>query len=269
MARPSTQHEDDQAPGARSVQRVLAVLTELAAHPAGMALADLAERLAVPKASLHRILRTLRQAGYLALDSGRFRIGAETVALARMVGDMAPPLQFPRCLDPVLDWLAGETGETVMLGVADMGRGEVEYVAAVQSTQPIRFGTQVGDRRPLYSAASGQALLAWQSPEQQRDYLAHTGFVAFTSATCDAVQLAERLPAVRAAGLAGDIDGRVMGASGLASPVFDASGAVCAAISVAGPTVRIGQFRTRLGELCLRAGERASRIMGLRGTYPV
>ncbi|MBU6268919.1 MAG: IclR family transcriptional regulator [Sphingomonadales bacterium] len=264
MPRHADPEADDQPPGARAVLRVLAVLTELAAQPTGMTLAALATRLDVPKPSLHRILRTLRQSGHLALDGGRFRLGPGTVALARMIGETTPPLPFPQCFAPVLDWLAAESGETVMLGVADFASGDVEYVAAVQSTQPIRFGIAVGDRRPLYSAASGQVLLAHAPADRQRDYLEQTRFTAFTPATADAARLAQILPAIRAAGAATDIDGRVPGASGIASPVFAANGHVCAALSVAGPTPRVTAGESRLTDLCRRAAERASRILGFR-----
>ena len=266
---PHNAHDEDrQAPGARGVLRVLAVLTELAAQPSGMSLALLTERLAVPKPSLHRILLTLRQSGYLSIEHGVFRIGAGTLALARMVGQVAPPLPFPNCLEPVLDWLAAETGETVMLGVCDAERGEVEYMAVVQSTQPIRFGVEVGDRRPLYSAASGQVLLAYMPDDQLRDYLACTIFSPFTPYTCDAARLAALLPGIRPSALAFDVDGCVLGASGVACPVFDASGSICAAISVAGPSERMAINQARITDKCLRAGERASRILGFREGYP-
>lgn len=269
MARPNLQDDEEQAPGARAVLRVLGVLCELAAHPAGMPLVDLAERLDVPKASLHRILRTLRQAGYLTLAEGVFRLGPEARGLARMIGEACPPLPFPDCLRPALDWLAVETGETVMLGLPDEALDDIGYAVVIESAHPIRFGVAAGDRRPLYCAASGQAVLAFLPEAARRAYLARTDFVAFTPLTLDGARLEAAWASIRREGYACDVGGRVEGASGVASPVFDADGRVCAAISVAGPVDRIAASLAHMGDRCRRAGERASRILGFRGDYPV
>lgn len=260
--------EGEPAAGARAILRVLNVLTALAVHPAGLSLAELTTRMGVPKASLFRILHTLRQAGYLEQGGGAVRLGAHAFALARMIGEVAPASPFPDCARPVLEWLAEHSGETVMLGVLDKGGDDVAYVTVLESAQPIRFAVGVGDTRPLYSAAAGQAMLAFLPDAARQAYLARADFVAFTPATRDAASLPARLESARQLGVARDDGGRVAGASGMASPVFDAAGVVCAAVSVAGPSERMGQSADRLIPLVREAGLRISRILGFAGAYP-
>lgn len=268
MAQRAIPGEDNQQTGARAILRVLAVLTELAADSQGMTLAELTVRLDLPKASLFRILQTLRNAGYLLQEGNAFRLGAASIALARMIDQTALPSPFPACVRPVLEWLAEETGETVMLAKLPEGDVEVVYVDVIESSKPIRFAVNKGDRRPLYCAASGKAALAFLPPDSQQRYLKEQEFTRFTVHTADKASLARELENIHSSRLAFDSGGRIEGASGIASPVFNEHGKLLAAVSVAGPTDRIEGARDRIAGLVLRAAERASRIMGFREDFP-
>ena len=246
----------------RAILRVLNVLAELAARPAGMTLAQLTVSLDVPKASLFRILQTLRQAGYLVQDEGTFRLGEHSFLLSRLIGEIAPRSSFPDCARPVLNWLAAETGETAMLAQLAKDGAEIVYLAVAESARPIRFAVGEGDTRPLYCAAAGQAMLAFLPEERRRGYLANADFTPFTPLTCDAAQLARRLDEIRRTGVAIDRGGRVEGASGIACPVFDSAGQVWAAIAIAGPSDRIEAGRDPIAALARRGAERVSRLLG-------
>ena len=63
-------------------------------------------------------------------------------------------------------------------------------------------------------------------------------------------------------------DGKVAGASGIASPVFGRHGEVLGAVSVAGPSERIAAERRRLEPLVKAAGEQISRLCGFGEAYP-
>lgn len=268
MTGQSGQEGENQPTGARAILRVPEVLREIAATPGGLSLANLARRLDIPKASLFRILRTLESGGYLVEQQGVFRVGGVGLELARIIGLHAPAQAFPACARPVMEWLADETGETVLLGALDEVSMDVAYLDVLDSPLAIRFTVPVGDRRPLYCAASGKAVLAFLPDEQRQAYLDTTRFQAFTPNTCDRASLAEDIAAIRASGIAFDQGGRVEEASGIACPVFNSQERVFAALSVAGPAARIARQKDRFGQLLLRAGERLSRGMGSRAPYP-
>lgn len=254
--------------GPRAILRVPEVLMALATRPGGSSLAELAPRLNVPKSSLHRLLRTLERGGYLTSQGGHYRLGPTSFHLANLIGRVAPASSFPESARPTLEWLAQQTQETVMLGVLSGDGPEIRYVDVVDSDAPIRFTLSIGDTRPLYCAASGKAVLAFLPEAAQRDYLARTPFIAFTPLTTAKTDMPELLRDVRANGISFDNGGKVMGASGLASPVFDRDGAAFGSISVAGPSERMDANRARFEPLVLDAGERISRLLGYSGDYP-
>lgn len=254
--------------GPRAILRVPEVLMALAARPAGSSLAELAPRLGVPKTSLHRLLRTLERGGYLTSQGGLYRLGPTSFHLANLIGRVAPTSAFPESARPTLEWLAQQTQETVMLGVLAGDLPEIRYVDVIDSDAPIRFTLSIDDMRPLYCAASGKAALAFLPQAAQDDYLARVPFTAFTALTTSKADMPELLREVRAKGLSYDNGGKVMGASGLASPVFDNDGRAIGSISVAGPAERMAANRARLEPLVIDAGERISRLLGYSGAYP-
>jgi DNA-binding IclR family transcriptional regulator len=254
--------------GARAILRVPEVLIEIASSRSGHSLADLSARLSIPKASLHRLVRTLESGGYLVHDGGVYRLGPARFHL----GSLIAPIQLGRSLveaaRPELERLADATGETIMLGSLSEDRTEIVYVDVIDSRQPVRFTISIGDRRALYSVASGKAALAFFSPGALGAYLDGTAFTRFTPSTTSKAELPGLLPQVRAQACAFDDGGRAPGASALASPVFNSEGHLDGAISVAGPTDRIIANRPRIEPLVRKAGERISRALGYDGAYP-
>lgn len=254
--------------GPRAILRVPEVLIAVAARRGGVGLADLAQQLKLPKTSLHRLLNTLEHGGYVIRQTGLYTPGPESFRLARLIGQAAPAADFPASARPVLEWLAQETGETVMLCVLSERKTESIYVDVIESEAPLRFSVRVGNRRPLFSVAAGKAMLAYLSPEEQASYLAQTDFLQFTADTARKSEMPELLRQARDEAVVFDRNGIVDGASGIASPVFDREGAIFCAVSIAGPTDRVATHRARTEALVLQAGERISRILGFSGDYP-
>lgn len=254
--------------GPRAILRVPEVLIAIAAKRGGVGLADLGQQLKLPKTSLHRLLTTLEHGGYVIRQGGLYTPGPESFRLARLIGQAMPSADFPACARPALEWLAQETGETVMLCILSERKTESIYVDVIESEAPLRFSVRVGNRRPLFSVAAGKAMLAFLPLDQQASYLDQTDFLQFTADTTRKDEMPELLAEVREQAVVLDRNGIVDGASGVASPVFDRDGAVFCAVSIAGPTDRVAAHRARIEQLVLQAGERISRILGFSGAYP-
>lgn len=259
---------DAKEAGPRAILRVPEVLMAVAARRGGVGLAELAQQLALPKTSLHRLLRTLEGGGYLIHAGGLYSPGPESLRLAAVLGRASHLADFPACARPVLESLAAETGETVMLSVLSDAGTESIYVDVIESEAPLRFTLRVGNRRPLFSTASGKAMLAFALPEAQKRYIAQADFLQFTTDTSSRKDMPAILKQVRGAGVVFDRNGIVDGASGVASPAFDRDGAPFCAVSVAGPTDRLEARRAEFEELVRAAGERLSVILGWEGSYP-
>lgn len=254
--------------GPRGNLRGLEIVMAVARHRQGVSFTALREELGFPKASLHRLLRSLEQGRYLTQRSGTFLLGAESTRLAGLIARATHAGEFPTAVVPVADWLAKETGETIVVGILNERMTEVVYVHVVNSEAPLRINVPIGNRRPLYSAASGKIILANLPADFQRRYLAETSFEKITPFTSTADEMPKILALARREGVVNDINGSFMGVGGLASPGFDASGNVFCAISVVGPLERMEADESRLRALTIEGGERVSRILGFLDEYP-
>jgi len=139
--------------------RVLAVLLELAEHPSGITLDELAQKVNGSKPTVHRALASLRKAG-LASQSARgvYELGDEFLRLAYRFQDARPETAR---LDPLLRELATEFGETAHYAILD-GQ-QVVYRAKVDPpVGAIRLTSTIGGRNPVYCTAVGKLLLSYQ-----------------------------------------------------------------------------------------------------------
>ena len=138
--------------------RVLAVLLELAEHPGGISLDDLAQRVNGSKPTVHRALASLRKAGLAAQSArGVYELGDEFLRLAYRFQDARPETAR---IEPLLRELAAEFGETAHFGILD--RDQIVYRAKVDPpVGAIRLTSTIGGRNPASSTAMGKLLLSF------------------------------------------------------------------------------------------------------------
>lgn len=232
-----------QAPAASvtGIDRVLATLKEVARHPRGVRLEDLALRLQSPKSSIHRALAALGRAGLVAHDQGgTYRLGLEFLRLAF---DHYQGLDLRALVEPALRALADHFGETAHFAIAALP--EVAYVAIVQSStsSSIKLTSAIGGRNPAHCTAVGKALLACLLPDRTavEAYVARSRPLARpTAATLtSAAALHAELVHTRTRGYAVDREENEPGVNCLSMPVFLGPGAEpVGAISVSGVVQR-------------------------------
>ncbi len=251
--------------GSRTALPVMSILLELASKPDGRTLTQLAGSLALPKTSAFNLLKVLLTEGYVRRIDGRYFLGDEALKLGAKISQSR---SFPQCAKPVMQKLAEETGETIMLGVLSPEGREVIYLEVIESDAPLRFTVRSGNRRPLYATASGKAILAFLTIAQQEAYLTSEVFSQFTSDTSNRKDLEKVLPAARERAVIADIGGFIEGTTGVASPCFNDSGTVACSLSIAGPTQRLTVRQDRIAALTLSGAEEISRILGFQGNYP-
>ncbi|WP_268236750.1 IclR family transcriptional regulator [Novosphingobium endophyticum] len=256
------------AEGPRAGVRSLETLMTLATRKAGMSISDLVEALDLPRASLHRLLRLLESEGFLANQSGYYSLGQKSFSLARLIDSYQGEAEFPACARPVIEQLARKAQETVILGTLSESRQEIVYADVMVADSPLRYAVPAGDRRPLYSSASGKAVLAFLSQDEIDHYVEETDFEPITRFTTTKEQLLPALEKARQTALVTDFGGHYVGAMAIASPAFDHEGRVKCAVVVAGPTDRLQDRLEITQQLVREAGEKISRVLGYEGTYP-
>ena len=180
--------------------RVLAVLIELARHPAGIGLDDMARAVDSPKPTTHRALASLRRAGLATQNGhGHYVLGDEFLRMAFAHHEARP--DHVR-VQPVLEALAERFGETVHYAVLD--GGSVVYRSKVDpSAGAVKLTSTVGGRRPAHGTAVGKLLLAYTLPDDAavRDWVAGRELARLTEHTkTGADELCEEFRLIRQRG---------------------------------------------------------------------
>lgn len=186
-------------PPVRSVARALQVLELLGQRDAPATLAELARELSIPKSTLLGILRTLASAGWVEQQAEGFGLGIRSLLVGSAFVTSDPVVTL---VEPVLDQLVAELGETAHLGRLD--GGDVVYLAKHESPHPLRMFSAVGRRLPAHATALGKVLLAGLAED---DVSARTGrhLARLTPATItDPAALAAELATIRQRGWARD-----------------------------------------------------------------
>lgn len=257
-----------QPTGPRSILRLLQVLAHLGACPHGQTLTQLCQALALPKTTLFTMVKVLEGAGYLTQHSGAYRLGAAALALGAAMAQ-GPRASLPECAQGILQSLAQRSGETGFLSVLTPDRQHCHYLATVESDHWLRYSVKLGSQKPAYATGTGRAMLAYLPDPELRRLLDGIRFERLTPQTISSRRaLLAGLRAVRLCGVSTVDGGTVAGVVSVAAPIFDAEGSVVAAVSIGGPTSRIGP---RLGtiEAAVREGARAiSELLGYRGPWP-
>lgn len=138
--------------------RVLAVLVELAGHPGGVALDELAAALKAPKSSVHRALVSLRRARLATqLGRGTYALSDEFLRLA-FTNHAARPDAVG--VEPVLTRLVERFGETAHYAVLD-GLNVVYRAKVDPPSGAVRLTSVVGGLNPAHRTAVGKLLLGY------------------------------------------------------------------------------------------------------------
>ena len=145
----------DSAGGVQVIARAAQVLRALEGEPQGLSLAQLSERVGLPRSTVHRIMAALTAEGLLATVSstGRVCIGPEFARLA------AGATEFWRPAEPFMRKLHDQLGETVDCGMLDSSQVRVIHVIPT-TRHMLRAIADIGQSFPLYCTAKGKALLA-------------------------------------------------------------------------------------------------------------
>lgn len=225
--------------GAQAVERALAVLRCVESVDGGVGITELAQRTGLTVSTTHRLARTLTDAGLLLQDprTERYQLGPVLVVL----GNKASRRLGYRHALPLLEELAGVTGESINLGIRT--GNEVHVVLDVASRQPLRFNQESGTRVPMHISAMGKCLLAaGDDIDEQIDRLGDLVRATHRTIT-DRDQLRAELELVRMRGWALNDEERNPGVRAIAAPVPAPAGGVLGAIAIQGPTVRITDDR--------------------------
>lgn len=235
---PSDVDPADRGAGIQVIARAVAVLRVLKGEAGGLSLAQIAERVDLPRSTVQRIVRAL-QVERMVIASGAgagIQLGPEVHALAEGARFNTVDL-----LRPLLQEIARVTGETVDLSVL---RGQrLVFIDQVPGSHRLRTVSQVGDEFPLTSTANGKACLALMTAAEAARVIRAES--ARDGRGGEVAALLAEVETVRATGLGYDRDQHTLGISAVGIGFRNWKGDLFA-ISIPTPSQRFAEKQADL-----------------------
>jgi IclR family transcriptional regulator, acetate operon repressor len=247
--------------GVQSLERAFAILETMADAGGVISLSQLANDAQLPLPTIHRLVRTLVDLGYVRQEASRqYSLGPRLIRLGEATSRMVS-----RWARPHMERLAHELGESVNLAMLD--GDQVVYIGQVMASRnSMRMFTEVGRRVLPHSTGVGKAIMAGMDPDAVQAILMRTGMPARTESTLtDPEQFAAELGRTRQRGYALDEGEQEIGVRCVAVAIEGAPQPL--ALSVSGPLPRMTDtFVERAAEPMHEAAAAiAAEMQGARG----
>jgi DNA-binding IclR family transcriptional regulator len=231
---------DAPATAVGTLDRIVDVLN--AVEAGARSYTDITRATGLTRATAHRLIRALEQHGFLLqAGSAGYALGPRLLSLATSAMRELPLRDLAH---PALERLSEVTGESAQLYVRD--GDERVCVDAVESGSELRTIVPIGATLPLVRGSAGKIFLAWATTDDRRHLLAALD-------DDEANRLARAISTTARRGWADSIGEREPGVASVSAPVTDPMGALVAAVSVSGPSNRIGALRGRRYAPAVRA----------------
>ncbi len=217
----------------QSVERAFSILGALASGPAGVSV--IAERTALPKSTVSRLLGTLVDLGAVEQSDllGVYGLGELIIDLS---ASASPGRNLVTIARPHLVELVDELGEAAGLGMLDGSR--VYYYDQVDSDHQVQVRDWTGESVDAHVVPSGLVLAAYAPDAVRRAFLAGPLEGWTDGSVTDPDVLSARLDEIREAGFAWMYEEMSEGLNSVAAPIVNPAGTVIAAVHVHGPAYR-------------------------------
>lgn len=215
----------------QSIDRAFDILEMLSKETRGVSVTDLGKRLDLHKSTVHRLLSSLRDRGYVEKDvlSGNYKLGLGFVELASLYLN---GLELKTEASPFLHQLTQATGQTTFLAIKD--GAEVVYIDKAETFDSLRRYTIIGKRLPLHASSLGKAMLSGCSDEEIERLYPGQDLQVFTKNTIPTFDaLMTEIRQTRDRGWSVDNEENERGTHCVGAAIFDYRDRVIAAVSSA------------------------------------
>ena len=147
----------DTAAGVKSARRAVELLEAFGANHSWLSLTDLHHHTGFPRSSLHGLLRTLRDVGWIESDDAgtRFRLGVKALICGTAYLDRDPVMPYAT---EALEKLRDQIGYTCHF--ARLNGPDIVYLQTRESRTSAHLVSRVGRTLPAHATALGKVLLA-------------------------------------------------------------------------------------------------------------
>jgi DNA-binding IclR family transcriptional regulator len=251
------------------LQRGLEVMEILAGEGRPMSVNDIAKRLNTTRSSMFRLTYTLMHLGFIeeVPDTKLIRLGPRVLSIGFAYLASKDIIEIAR---PELEVLRDRTNVSAHLAILD--RGDVLYLACVQTRSGFLSAMTVGVRLPAYATPMGWFLLSGQSATQLRSLYPEKTLAPLTDQTPRNIADLQRvIAATLQRGYAVSHGGVSPGGSSIAAPLRNREGAVVGAIDISAPdsAFNLAEMETTYVREVVDAAGRISALLGHDGSVQV
>jgi len=218
-----------------SVTRVMEIIEAVALATQPMSAADLSFQLAIPKASLHRLLQQLESDGYLQTNMRGKVVSGKRMYKVALGVIYSSRYQIQR--QAILQRLSRELDETCGIAIPD--GTQMTYYDRVESSWPLQINLKTGSHVPLWCTSSGKLYLSFLPKNMRNRIIKNLPLDQYARATItDATTLEESLTNLRASEMGIDNEEFMDGMVGCSVPIVNAEGHFIASLYTHAPVIR-------------------------------
>jgi IclR family transcriptional regulator, pca regulon regulatory protein len=211
-----------------SFAKGLSVIETFSAERPKLSISEVSAITGLDRATARRCLLTLNELGYADYDGKNFSL---TPRVLRLGTSCLATMPLPRIVQPLLDKLSNEIGQSTSVSILD--GGEIVYVARAAQQRLMSINLMAGSRLPANCSSMGRVMLASLPDTEVRKILKAnpptkrtTKSITSLKAILDLVQQARR------DGFA-IVDQEIeIGLRSIAVPLYDSRGQTVAALNV-------------------------------------
>ncbi len=244
----------------QALDRTFDLLELLARFPEGLALTDIADRIGLHKSTVHRLLGSLKDRGYIDQDeeSSRYRLGLGFISLA---GPYLNQLDLKTVAESEMRRLSDNLGVTVYLAI--LRDEEVVYLDKVERYDGFRRFDIIGRHVPVHCTSLGKSLLMDLDESALRKLLGRRDLVRMTPNTLTTIDgIMNNIAECRAQGWSSDLEEHEAGVNCVGAPIRDHHGRIVAAISAVWRSIRTEDEISEAGRAIAAGSEEISRLLG-------
>ncbi|CAN5485943.1 IclR family transcriptional regulator [soil metagenome] len=243
--------------------RLIALLKLIAERGQAFSLSDLAERAALPSSTVHRLLKTLVEAGMIERGERQSYLpGRELFRMAALLRAQFDLIETSR---PFLKRLWSEWDETSVLCIYNPSRRNASVVEVMHTTHPLRYAMETGIDLGLVWGSLGKAILAQLSEDVIDAVIADPGTGPLSGRhNPPPAEVRDELEGIRRVGYA-IYDERRFDISGVAAAIFGRNHSVIGSIGLTMPSQRFAsRDRARMATAVRLAAQELSSLIALK-----
>ena len=224
----------------QSLERAFAILELFQNNKSELSLKEISDSLGLNKSTAFGLVNSLTTLGYLLQndDNQKYSLGLKILSLTNAVKTNNILIRAAR---PYLEELSAKYRETVHS--AQEMNGSIVYLDKVEADTSIYINTQMGTKNYMHCTGVGKVLLAYKSDEELDAFLSKPLKSLTFNTITDPKAFKDEMKKIRENGYGGDDEEIEIGLSCVAVPVMKSENKPGFAISVAGPTARINEYK--------------------------